>query len=162
MNGIVRCHLYISMYMFSPTTPRAYALYLIDGMAFSTSPPRQSQMDEWLRSLTPISTSMFNIVRPQILPEYDLLIFGRILNTSQPSQNETDWTVDSYNGVLVIHMLQTRNNGIRTELTRLWIFLWMSLNPVKVNFEKTNFMIGTKFYTLYFVFKVNILWFTIK
>jgi len=83
--------------MFATASPRAYALHLIDDMEFSPSPPRQSQMDEWLRSLTP---SMINMVPS----EYELLIFGRILNTPQSSQNETGWADDGYNDILVIHM----------------------------------------------------------
>jgi len=50
---------------------------------------------------------MLNIVRPWVLPEYDLLIFGRLLNTTQPSQNvqnETEWAEDGYNDILAIHM----------------------------------------------------------
>ncbi|XP_060866281.1 uncharacterized protein LOC132942014 [Metopolophium dirhodum] len=43
-----------------PTTPEVYALNLIENMEFSPSPLRQSQMDEWLRSFSPIS--------PDILP----------------------------------------------------------------------------------------------
>ena len=91
--------------MFQPTTPGTYALSVICFMAFSPSPLRQSQIDEWLRSLNPISPSMLNIVRPRVLPEYDLLIFGKLLNTTQPCQNGTDWAEDGYNDILAIHML---------------------------------------------------------
>jgi len=45
------------------------------------------------------------IVRPQVLPEFDVLIFGRILNATQPSQNATDWAEDGYNDILDLHML---------------------------------------------------------
>ncbi|KAL5239458.1 hypothetical protein ACI65C_006868 [Semiaphis heraclei] len=45
-----------------PTKPGVYALNLIENMEFSPSPLRQSQMDEWLRSFSPIHSS------PDILP----------------------------------------------------------------------------------------------
>ncbi|CAI6376235.1 unnamed protein product [Macrosiphum euphorbiae] len=41
----------------------------------------------------------------QVLPEFDVLIFGRILNNTQPSQNVTDWAEDGYNDILEPHML---------------------------------------------------------
>ncbi|KAL4135099.1 hypothetical protein QTP88_006755 [Uroleucon formosanum] len=68
----------------------------LNGMEFSPSPLRQSQMDELLRSLSPISPSILNIVQPRVLPEYDSLIFGKLLNT-------TDWTEDD--NILINQML---------------------------------------------------------
>ncbi|KAL4105044.1 hypothetical protein QTP88_020319 [Uroleucon formosanum] len=56
---------------------------------------RQSQIEEWLRS-----SSMSTIVPA----ENDSLIFGRILSTSQPSQNETGWADDGYENIMVMHM----------------------------------------------------------
>ncbi|KAL4119272.1 hypothetical protein QTP88_012105 [Uroleucon formosanum] len=56
---------------------------------------RQSQIEEWLRS-----SSMSTIVPA----ENDSLIFGRILSTSQPSQNETGWADDGYENIMVVHM----------------------------------------------------------
>ncbi|KAL4096626.1 hypothetical protein QTP88_021545 [Uroleucon formosanum] len=56
---------------------------------------RQSQIEEWLRS-----SSMSSIVPP----ENDLLIFGRILSITQPSQNESNWAEDGYNDILVMHL----------------------------------------------------------
>jgi len=58
-----------------------------------------------LRSLLPISSSMLNIVRPQVLPDFVILIFGRLLNTTQPSQRVTDCSEDGYNDILALHML---------------------------------------------------------
>jgi len=46
---------------------------------------------------------MLNIVQPRVLPEYGILIFGRLLNTTP--QNETDWAKDGYNDILAIYML---------------------------------------------------------
>ncbi|XP_029341595.1 uncharacterized protein LOC115033359 [Acyrthosiphon pisum] len=92
--------------MFSPSTPGANALNAVGGVVFPPpSSPRQSQIDEWLRSLSPISPSMLNIVGPQELPEFDVLIFGRLLNTTQPIQEVTDWAEDGYNFILSIHAL---------------------------------------------------------
>ncbi|KAL5239457.1 hypothetical protein ACI65C_006867 [Semiaphis heraclei] len=45
------------------------------------------------------------IVRPQVLPEFDVLIFGRKLNNTQPGQNVTDWAEDGYNDILELHMI---------------------------------------------------------
>ncbi|KAL4104994.1 hypothetical protein QTP88_020269 [Uroleucon formosanum] len=56
---------------------------------------RQSQIEEWLRS-----ASMSTIVPA----ENDSLIFGRILSTSPPSQNETGWADDGYDNIPVMHM----------------------------------------------------------
>ncbi|KAL4098316.1 hypothetical protein QTP88_022950 [Uroleucon formosanum] len=56
---------------------------------------RQSQIEEWLRS-----SSMSTIVPA----ENDSLIFGGILSTSQPSQNETGWADDGYENIMVMHM----------------------------------------------------------
>ena len=47
---------------------------------------------------------MLNITRPRVLPEYDLLIFRRLLNTTQPHQNETDRAEDGYKDILDIHI----------------------------------------------------------
>jgi len=80
-------HLDASPDMFQPTTPGAYALNLIDGIAFSPSPPQQSQMDEWLRSLSPLhsdaSPDMFQPAAPEA---YALnVIGGMALSPISPS-----------------------------------------------------------------------------
>jgi len=95
------------LHSFSPihSSPDILPLDVVGGVVFSPS-SRQSEINEWHRSLSPISPSVLNIiVRPQVIPEFDVLIFGRILNTTQPSQNVTDWTEGGYNDVLELHML---------------------------------------------------------
>ena len=65
---------------------------------------------------------MLNIVRPQVLPDFDILIFGRLLNTTQPSQRVTDCSEDGYNDILALHMLALEEewyeNGANEVLNR--------------------------------------------
>ncbi|CAI6376259.1 unnamed protein product [Macrosiphum euphorbiae] len=87
------------------SSPDILPLDVVGGVVFSNS-SRQSEINEWFQSLSPISPSVLNIiVRPQVLPEFDVLIFGRISNTTQPSQNATDWAEDGYNDILELHMM---------------------------------------------------------
>lgn len=98
------------------------------------SPPRLSQIENWVRSLSPVqpvfleeaSPDMFSpttprayalrvrndlfpdvISQPMVPPEYNVLIFGEIMNTSRHSGEqspEMDWSDDGNNEELISHM----------------------------------------------------------
>ncbi|KAL5239203.1 hypothetical protein ACI65C_006613 [Semiaphis heraclei] len=86
--------------MFPPASSGLYSLNVIRDLEFSPSPPWKSQMDEWLRSLTPISPSR------------------ALLNTTR-RENSTDWADDGYDDILVIHMITHEEEWGKDVLTRI-------------------------------------------
>jgi len=102
--------------MFLPASPVSYAQNVIKGMKSSSSPPRQSQIDEWLQSKSPISSSI--------------------------TQHLTDWADDGYNDILVIHMIAHEKEWSNDGADRVFNH---HMNIEKMNYEKTNFVFLIKY-----------------